>query len=217
VSALTASPPASSLTSPAPENTGNAVHFVVLDACVLMPTVLRRLLLRCAARGCYAPVWSAYIGIEWMRNAARLWDAPLESLEIEWQALQCQFPAADAGDVGPYETGLKYSDPKDFHVIAAGLAKRARCGLQRTPRVTVMTWNLKDFNRSELKRLGVGVATPDAFLAQSYAAHRREIHEALLLTMADTELVGRPALDLSDALHRERLFRFKNLVTGSRG
>ena len=59
------------------------VHYVVLDACALMPTILRRLLLRVAATGAYAPVWSARIGDEWRRNAARLWQMPLADLEAD--------------------------------------------------------------------------------------------------------------------------------------
>ena len=194
-----------------------AVHFVVLDACVLMPTVLRRLLLRIAANGCFEPTWSPYIGVEWRRNAARLWDIPLETLEEEWASMKALFPSADAGDVAPYETGLQYSDPKDFHVIAAGLAKRARCGFQLTPRVTIMTWNLKDFNRSELKRLGVGVASPDALLAEWLGVYPQAIQRALHHTLADAELVGRPAASLSAVLHGERLYRFKNLLEHAHG
>lgn len=73
------------------------VHYVVLDACALMPTILRRLLLRVAATGAYAPVWSARIGDEWRRNAARLWQMPLADLEAEWAAMNAAFPDADQG------------------------------------------------------------------------------------------------------------------------
>ena len=125
------------------------VHYVVLDACALMPTILRRLLLRVAAEGAYLPVWSARIGDEWRRNAARLWQMPLADLEAEWATMNAAWPEADPGDLGAYEIGLKYSDPKDWHVIAAGLARRARSAHQRATRVSVMTWNLKDFNTGD--------------------------------------------------------------------
>lgn len=32
-----------------------------------------------------------------------------------------------SADTAPYEVGLHYSGPKDFHVIAAGLARQAHC------------------------------------------------------------------------------------------
>ena len=189
-----------------------SVHFVVLDACVLMPTILRRLLLRLADTGCFAPVWSARIGDEWRRNAARLWAMPLSDLQAEWDRMNQLFPDADPGDPAPYEVGLRYSDPKDWHVIAAGLAKRARCGLALTPLVTVMTWNLKDFNRSELRRQSVRVASPDALLAEWFVCAPHAVHVALQTVMADATLVGRPAASTIEVLRRERLFRLAKLV-----
>ena len=188
------------------------VHLVVLDACVLMPTILRRMLLRLAETQCFAPVWSARIGEEWRRNAARLWDVPIDELEAEWSRMNERFPHADAGDCSPYEIGLRYSDPKDWHVIAAGLAKRARCQLAITPDVSVMTWNLKDFNRSELKRQAVKVASPDALLSTWFTQLPDQVASALIDVPGDAALVGRPATDLVQALHRERLFRLAKLV-----
>jgi hypothetical protein len=45
---------------------------VVLDACVLYPTVMREVLLGCAARGLFVPLWSPRLLEEWARAAARL-------------------------------------------------------------------------------------------------------------------------------------------------
>src|SRR5690606_20533822 len=141
-------------------------HFVVLDACVLMSGVLRPALLALAEAGRFVPLWSTRIGEEWRRNAARLWPIAPAVLADEWQAMQARFPGADVGDATAYEAGLRYSDAKDWHVIAAGLAARARCGLQLPPEVSVLTWNLKDFNRGELRRLGMDVLDPDRLLVR---------------------------------------------------
>ena len=43
---------------------------VVLDTCVLISNVLRRMLLRLATEGCFRVAWSSVIGDEWCRNAA---------------------------------------------------------------------------------------------------------------------------------------------------
>lgn len=190
----------------------SATRLVVLDACVLMPTILRRLLLRLARAGCFAPVWSEKIGNEWRRNAARLWEVPLDELHAEWDAMNTAFPDADAGDCTAYEVGLRYSDPKDWHVIAAGLAKRARSGLAINPEVTVMTWNLKDFNRSELKRQALKVGSPDALLSQWFSQAPDAFRPPLSTLLQDASLVGRPSATVAQALHRERLFRLANLV-----
>lgn len=186
--------------------------FVVLDACVLMSTVLRQLLLRVAAAGVFQPVWTERIGEEWRRNAARLWDVPTERLAAQWDDMNQRFPAALERDVHPYEAGLRYSDPKDFHVIAAGLARRARCGMQGVPVVQVMTWNLKDFNRSELRRQGLDVFSPDTMLARWWQAAPDLLAPAVAEVAQDYVALGREPEPLTRTLHRERLYRLGKLA-----
>lgn len=186
--------------------------FVVLDACVLMSGIMRRLMLSLAAHGVYQPVWSERIGEEWRRNAARLWDIPLDVLETQWAEMNERFPQASQGDLQAYEAGLRYSDPKDFHVIAAGLAQRARCGLQQPPQVLVTTWNLKDFRRSELRRQGMDVFNPDKLLSQWWQDDADRLRESIRAIPADYIALGRDPEPLDATLHRERLYRLKALV-----
>ena len=186
--------------------------FVVLDACVLMSTVLRQLLLRTAQNGVFEPVWTERIGEEWRRNAARLWGASREILDDLWDAMNQAFPGAMESDTQAYETGLRYSDAKDFHVIAAGLARRARCGLRRTPVVQVMTWYLKDFNRSELRRQGLDVFSPDVMLARWWQAGEPALRSALTPVEQDYVALGREPLAQDAILHRERLYRLAKLA-----
>lgn len=177
-----------------------------------MSSILRPLLLRLASAGVFAQVWSARIGEEWIRNAARVWKVPTDDVAALWARMQVAFPEADAGDVAPYETGLRYSDPKDHHVIAAGLAKRARCGLPRPPTVLVMTWNLKDFNRPEMRRLGLDAFNPDRLLSQWWTQSSAALAIALRDTAMDVAAVGRPPEPLDTTLYRERLYRLRALV-----
>nr|WP_255592452.1 PIN domain-containing protein [Bordetella sp. BOR01] len=188
------------------------VPFVVLDACVLMSGIMRRLMLRLAADGVYQPVWTERIGEEWRRNAARLWAIPPEVLQEQWAAMNQLFPQATELDTQAYEAGLRYSDPKDFHVIAAGLARRARCGLQQPPQVLVATWNLKDFNRSELRRQGLDALNPDRLLSLWWQADAGRLRQAIQAVPADYIALGRDPEPLAATLHRERLYRLKALV-----
>jgi len=186
--------------------------WLVLDACVLMSSILRPLLLEMAEGGWFQPVWSERIGLEWRRNAARIWGVPPEALEAEWQAMCRRFPTADPGEASAYEAGLQYSDPKDRHVIAAGLASRARAGLQVAPEVRVLTWNLKDFNRSELRRQGLSVWDPDRQFAAWAGEDRGRMLAALATVPVHAQALGRiePA---SVTLRRERLFRTGRLLS----
>ncbi len=186
--------------------------FIVLDACVLMSGILRRLLLRLAEAGVFIPVWTERIGEEWRRNASRIWDIPPEVLAEFWADMNARFPEANEADTQVYEASLRYSDPKDFHVIAAGLARRARCGLQQPPVVQIATWNLKDFNRSELRRQGLDVYNPDRMLVQWWQANAARMREAIAQIPADYVALGREPEPLSTTLHRERLYGLKSLV-----
>ena len=185
---------------------------VVLDTCVLISNILRRLLLRLAQQGCFQPAWSPVIGEEWRRNAARIWAVDAEDIRQQWDALQSTFPSADQGDVETYKAGLRRSDPKDWHVVAAAMAARAR---NPAASVAVLTRNIRDFNRSELRGLGLYLFDPDQFLVRCLAAHPRWVREYLDLIPRDYELVGREAEPLDVVLKRERLFRLNRLCSGA--
>lgn len=169
-------------------------------------------MLSLAAQGVYHPVWSERIGLEWRRNAARLWDIPHEVLEAQWDEMNAEFPHASQANLQAYESVLRYSDPKDFHVIAAGAACRARCGLQQVPRVIVATWNLKDFNRSELRRQGLDVRNPDTLLSEWWREDAARLHDSIRAVPGDYIALGREPEPLAATLHRERLYRLRALV-----
>jgi hypothetical protein len=180
-----------------------------------MSRILRQLLLRLANQGVFCPVWTERIGQEWRRNAARIGNSPPEVLTAQWNEINRRFPQANEADTAAYEVGLRYSDPKDFHVIAAGLARRARCGRPQSPNVYVLTWNLKDFNRSELRRQELDVYSPDRLLAQWWPEHTAPLWDALSHVPTDVQALGRPSEPLIFTLHKERLYRLKNLVAAA--
>ncbi len=182
---------------------------LVIDACIMMSGLLRPLLLNLAQTGLFDPLWTDKIGQEWQRNAARLWPIDPELLKAEWQNMQEQFPAANMGDVTPFEASLKHTDRKDKHVAATGIA--AVESAQVGP-ISVLTWNIKDFSRSELRRQQLGLIDPDRLFSQWWSIHRQLLLETLHLTAADLVSSGRrqpePILAM---LRRDRLFRLAGL------
>jgi len=198
---------------PLPAGMISGPPLVVLDACILMSSVLRPLMLDLASRGAYAPVWSTRIGAEWTRNAARIWQCDIALVQADWQAMQLRFPAADAGEVAAYEAGLRYSDPKDRHVIAAGLAQRARHPGPQLRAAAVLTWNLKDFNRPEMRRMGMDAYGPDRLLSHWWQEDPVLLGESLHQTLAQLVANGRAPEPLERTLQRERLHRLRALVT----
>lgn len=182
---------------------------VVLDACVLMSSVLRPLLLDFADARFFRPIWSERIGEEWRRNAARIWKQAPEVLAEMWLQMQQRFPDASMTALAPYEAVLRYSDPKDFHVVAAGLAYKAR--RVDAAAVSVLTWNLKDFNKGELRRQGLQVLDPDRLLSQWLQAEPAAARQVLEGARRYASLIGRNEA-LSETLRRERLFRCAKLL-----
>lgn len=187
-------------------------QIVVLDTCVLISNVLRGVLLRLARQACFEPAWSEVIGDEWRRNAARIWDVPPESVAQQWAELQALFPAADQGDVALFKEGLAYSDPKDWHVIAA-----ARAVLAKRPDVSiaVVTRNMRDFRRSELRALGIGLMDPDQFLVGCWGEDQERVLASLEQVPLELVAAGRELEPLDAILKRERLFRLNKLLAES--
>lgn len=182
---------------------------LVLDACIMMSGLLRPLLLNLAKTGLFDPLWTDKIGQEWQRNAARLWPIDPELLKSEWQSMQEQFPSANMGDVTPFEASLKHTDRKDKHVAATGIAAVESAHLGP---ISVLTWNIKDFSRSELRRQQLGLIDPDRLLSQWWPTQRQTLSTALRLTVDELVSSGRrqpePMLDM---LRRDRLFRLAGL------
>jgi hypothetical protein len=181
---------------------------LVLDTCVLLSNVLRKMFVHLAGQGCFALAWSEVIGDEWRRNAARLWNVSAEEVDAQWRALQEAFPEADRGDVSAFKQGLQRSDPKDWHVIAAARAVQAG---QADAEVAVVTRNIKDFNRSELRSLGLALFDPDQWLVQCLQRYPQQI-PALLGALPDFAMApGREREAPAAILKRERLFRFNRI------
>lgn len=175
----------------------------------MMSGLQRRLMLALGTCGVFRPAWSERIGDEWQRNARRIWDIPAENLQADWDAMQSAFPEAMAHQIDQYEQGLRYSDPKDWHVVAVAREMRAR---HPDSSVEILTLNLKDFNRSELRRLGLAALTPDRKLADWWPAHETHIRQALSEIDAADPPPGRPRLPLRERLSRERLYLLNRLL-----
>lgn len=190
-------------------NTQPQPPVVVLDACILISNVLRYLSLELAAKGYFQPAWSAIIGDEWLRNAARLWQVAPSQLEVDWAQWQVDFPLADQGNIQPYKAGLQYSDPKDWHVIAAARAAQVQFP-QRS--VGILTRNIKDFNRSELARLGIERLQPDAFFCALWPFAEADFRVILARLPAAVTAPDKTPLTVVELLKRERLFNLNQCL-----
>jgi hypothetical protein len=125
-----------------------------LDACVLYPTVTREVLLGCAAAGLFRPLWSPRVLEEWVRAAARAPDGEMVA-RGEVATLRARWPQAEVRPGEATAARMWLPDPDDVHVLAAA----SDAGADR-----LVTFNLRDFPRSEVAAEGVVAEGPDAFV-----------------------------------------------------
>ncbi|MCB1365765.1 MAG: PIN domain-containing protein [Rhodobacteraceae bacterium] len=128
---------------------------IVLDTCVLYPTVMREMLLGAAGLGHFAPLWSGRILEEWARAAVRLGPAGEAQARAEIALLRAAWPRAELPPAPGPEARLWLPDPADIHVLAVAVAGSADA---------ILTLNASDFPRRELAEQGLRRLDPDGFL-----------------------------------------------------
>ncbi|AXQ93329.1 PIN domain-containing protein [Cereibacter azotoformans] len=171
---------------------------VVLDACVLFPTVLREILLGCAARGLFVPLWSERILEEWARATRRL--GPLAEMQArsEVAAVRAAFPAATVPPQPGLESRLHLPDEGDIHVLAVAIGGHADA---------ILTFNAADFPRGTLAAEGLARRDPDGFLWELWSFHPEAVAEAVEETRARAEAISCAPVALKGLLKRARLPR----------
>lgn len=171
---------------------------VLIDACVLFPTVLRELVLDWAATGAFEPLWSARILEEWRRAAARLgpWDAQVAEAEIA--AVTARFPAALVEVSEATRQRLHLPDRDDIHVLAAAVDGGAD---------ELLTLNLKDFPTNALSAEGIVRRHPDEFLLEGFHADREAMDRIVEEVLARAAAHGIDTSNRRAILKRARLPR----------
>ncbi|GAB5434029.1 MAG: PIN domain-containing protein [Epibacterium sp.] len=128
---------------------------LLLDTCVLYPTVMREMLLGAARAGHFVPLWSARILGEWERAAVKLGPAGAAQATAEIALLKAAWPKAEVAPKPGLEARLWLPDQHDIHVLAAAIAGHAD---------GIVTVNAKDFPRQTLEEEGLKRSAPDELL-----------------------------------------------------
>lgn len=162
---------------------------LLLDACVLYPTVMREMLLGVAATGAFTPLWSARLLEEWRRAALKLGPVGAAQAEGEIALTRAAWPAAVVTWPPSLEARLWLPDADDTHVLAAAIAGSAD---------GIVTLNAKDFPRQVLAEEGLARHDPDGLLCALWqadptavaAAGARVLDEARKLSGEDWQMRG---------------------------
>ncbi len=128
---------------------------VLIDTCVLYPSILRSVLLGCAKAGMFVPLWSERILEEWRRAAERNGIAAEAGIEIALATADWRGAVVDVSDNAGDD--LILPDQNDRHVLAAAIAGQAD---------ELLTANIGDFPTRVLGQYGVVRRHPDEFLLE---------------------------------------------------
>ncbi len=171
---------------------------VLLDACVLYPTVMRQVLLGVARQGLYQPLWSARILEEWARAAARLGAEGEAVARGEIALMGRDWPRAQvqprAGDMAR----LWLPDPADIHVLAAAIAGSADL---------IVTENRADFPRHILAEEGLGREGADAFLLGLHARAPAQVARVAEAVRGEAERLSGAPWPMRKLMKKARLPR----------
>lgn len=178
---------------------------LLLDACVLYPTVLREILIGVARAGFYAPLWSERILEEWARAAARL--SPVDEVFArgEIAALKAEFPQAAVPRREGLEARLHLPDENDIHVLASAIAGNA---------AAIVTMNAADFPRGVLASEGLERRDPDGLLWQFWSENPAPIAAVVERVRARAEEISGQPQPLRPLLKRARLPRLGKALAG---
>ena len=177
---------------------------VLLDTCVIYPTVMRHVLLSVATRGVFTPLWSARIIEEWRRAALKLGPEGAAQAESEAALLRLQWPNAEVTWPGSLESRLWLPDAADTHVLAAAVSGSAD---------VILTLNAKDFPRNILAEEGVSRADPDTYLRGVFEAQPDLVADACAEVLTEARRLSSAPWEMRALLKKARLPRLAKAVS----
>lgn len=171
---------------------------LLLDACVLYPTVMREVLLAAAKTGAFTPLWSERILEEWRRAALKLGPEGAAQAESDITMARVHWPKAAITYPESLEARLYLPDPADTHVLAAAIAGNAD---------QIVTLNAKDFPRNILAEEGLKRIDPDTLLIELHAQTPQAIQDAIEIVHTTANRLSGKTWDRRALLKKARLPR----------
>lgn len=177
---------------------------LVLDTCVLFPTVMREMLIGAARQGAFQPLWSPRIIEEWRRAAIK--HGPEAALRAEADAalLKAAFPKAELRYDPAQEARFWLPDPSDIHVLAAAALGCAE---------GIVTLNNADFPQNVLAEEGLTRINPDALLLGIWQSDPAMIERLCTEVLQKANAVSGAQYTLRSLLKKARLPRLGKAVS----
>lgn len=171
---------------------------LLLDTCVIYPTVMREMLLGVAKTGAFQPLWSARILEEWARAARKLGPSGEAQARGEITLVRAAWPRAEVTWKPSLEDRLYLPDPADIHVLAAAIASSADA---------IVTVNARDFPRGLLAEEGLERIDPDTLLRGVWEETPEPVQQVADAVLAEAQRLSGEPWDMRRLLKKARLPR----------
>ena len=178
---------------------------ILIDACVLYPTVMREVVLGAAKAGLFEPIWSARILEEWARAAIKLGPTGEAQARGEIALLSAAWPGALRPAAPQVAARLWLPDEDDIHVLAVAVDAGADM---------IMTLNAKDFPRGTLAEEGVQRIDPDGYLVTLWQAAPDAIEAVARDVLAQARALSGQDWEMRALMKKARLPRLGKAVAG---
>ncbi|GAA6207666.1 PIN domain-containing protein [Cognatishimia sp. WU-CL00825] len=171
---------------------------ILLDTCVIYPTVMREVLLGVAKAGVFQPLWSARILEEWARAARKIGPTGEMQARSEIALLTAAWPKSSVIWKPSLEARLYLPDPADVHVLAAAISGSADA---------IITLNAKDFPKHTLAEEGLERWDPDWFLRSIWERQPDLLKEVVDRVRAEADRLSGETWETRALLKKARLPR----------
>lgn len=177
---------------------------LLLDTCVLYPTVMREMLLGAARLGHFTPLWSARILGEWERAALKLGPEGAAQAKAEIVLIRANWPKAEVAPAPGIQARLWLPDSADTHVLAAAIAGHAD---------GIVTVNNKDFPRHTLAEEGLERFGPDELLYRFWLADSAGMETLGARVLAEANRLSGGCWEMRPLLKKARLPRLAKALS----
>lgn len=177
---------------------------VLLDTCVIYPTVMRQMILGVAGAGAFSPLWSERIIAEWLHAAAKLGPEAELQARAEAALMASTWPQAAIRYPPSLEARLWLPDAGDIHVLAAAIAGSAD---------GILTLNAADFPRNILAEEGLWRADPDAFLHGIWQARPELVAAVADQVLAEARRLSKGSWEMRPLLKKARMPRLAKALS----
>lgn len=178
---------------------------IVLDTCVLFPTVMREMLLGAAKLGHFKPLWSERILEEWARAAVKLGPQGEAQARAEIALLRAAWPGAERPAAPGIEARLWLPDPADLHVLAVAVDGSADA---------ILTVNRSDFPKNILSEEGLDRLEPDGFLYDLWLQDRAGISDVGASVLDEANRLSGDNWTIRALMKKARLPRLGKALSG---